>query len=146
MDAALLCCWQEERDQTSRALICQLEADLAAASSAASTQVQIQGHENQPSSQASAPILRAIMPPDKTADSSRSMAELPVRQLDGHAGASLLSVVTAQRDRLKRQVLVLEDKLHSAQQDVARGQSKLEAMSQELASKHRFDHPIFMLR
>eukprot|EP01047_Picozoa_sp_COSAG01_P037146 COSAG01_NODE_2934_length_6829_cov_7.598217_6_plen_317_part_00 len=138
------CCaagaFQEARDLTSRALISKLEADLATASSAASAHVRMEEHGQ--ASRESAPLLRAIMPPAETAESgSHGRPSSPRGHLDGSAGTSLLPVVTAQRDRLKSQVLALEEQLHSAQQDAARGRSKLEAMSKELAVKHRYACP-----
>ena len=49
----------------------------------------------------------------------------------GSAEAGLLPVVTAQRDRLKKQVLGLEERLHSAQQLAETRGGRLAALERE---------------
>ena len=109
-------------------MIAQLEADLAKASG-----------PGLPVETAQAPLLQTFVPSAESSATDQIKESVPTTS-KRTADDGLLPVVTAQRDRLKKQNLDLEQKLHDAQQHVRRVRTQLETVQSDrsdLASKLR---------
>ena len=119
---------QEERQRCSLAMISKLEDDLATASSAAASGARGAEHAAE-----ALPLLSAIMPSITNTQEGHQERSHATGRKSGEGRAGLLPVITAQRDRLKAQVLQLEEQLHSAQQQVLQQRQKLEVVQKDRA-------------
>lgn len=136
-ELAELRAWQQEKT----ALIARLEEDLsqaAGASDAGRPTNDGGGGSGSGGDGGGKEMLRELMP---TSTPASAAAAGRGGGAGSEGGSGLLGVVTAQRDRLKKQVLSLEERVHAAEQDSESSRARAELLDRErldLTAKLRF--------